>query len=306
MGDHSPRSPWWSHIFVFFLSAFFFLSLFLTVLAPLPLLLLYETRGRKLTLAAAISNTLIVALMRDPMSAAFFLIFVVTPALSISELFRRKVSVEKTAVGALSAMIACAGIFVAGYWGLYHLNLLVLIQEQLSSFIDYLGQSISAHSGAVPGTLDPVDLEEWKHGFLIEEVPSGIAIFALLMIWANMTILLRLNVGQIRTRLGLEDGYIKKWKAPYFLVWPTILTGFLLIVNLGVASSIAINVFKFLMTVYVIQGLSILSHLFDLWGMKGFLRVTGFFLSLFFLFPLVLSLGFFDLWFDFRSKFKAI
>ena len=57
---------------------------------------------------------------------------------------------------------------------------------------------------------------------------------------------------------------------PEWLVWPTIATGFGLLVDLGPASDVAINVFKFLMAIYAIQGLSILSFFFDLWNVGGF------------------------------------
>jgi uncharacterized protein YybS (DUF2232 family) len=58
------------------------------------------------------------------------------------------------------------------------------------------------------------------------------------------------------------------------------------------------------MAIYAIQGLSILSFFFDVWRLKGVFRALGFVIGVVLMMPLVLSLGFFDLWFDFRSKFR--
>ncbi len=77
-----------------------------------------------------------------------------------------------------------------------------------------------------------------------------------------------------------------------------------LIGDFGLATDVALNVFKFLMAIYAIHGLSILNYFFDYWKIRGLLKWIGFSFSLFLMMPLILSLGFFDLWFDIRSKFR--
>jgi hypothetical protein len=104
--------------------------------------------------------------------------------------------------------------------------------------------------------------------------------------------------------MGLDAAFRKNWKAPEWLLWPTILTGLFLLVDVGRISDISLNLFRLLMAVYAIQGLSILSFFFDQWKLRGVLRTAGFLVSVFLMLPLLLSLGFFDLWFDFRSKFR--
>jgi hypothetical protein len=59
------------------------------------------------------------------------------------------------------------------------------------------------------------------------------------------------------------------------------------------------------MAIYALQGLAIVNYLFDVWGLKGFFRPLGYVLTVALLLPLVISLGFFDLWFGFREKFKT-
>ena len=181
----------------------------------------------------------------------------------------------------------------------FHVKPVQELSSQISEFVDYLSQSVSSN----PALINPTEAEDWKRSLLLE-FPSALAIFALVLVWSNLMLLLKANPNGIREKLGLDASYFKKWKAPELLVWPTIFFGVFLVADFGIASDIALSVFKFLMAIYAIQGLSVLSYFLDLWGVRGMFRWVSFTLSLFLMMPLVLSLGFFDLWFDFRSKFR--
>ena len=58
------------------------------------------------------------------------------------------------------------------------------------------------------------------------------------------------------------------------------------------------------MAIYALQGLSVLSFFFEAWNVRGLFRALIMVAGVLFMMPLVLSLGFFDLWFDFRSKIR--
>jgi len=295
----SSRVPRWAEAVPFFLSAAFFLSAFFVIFAPLPILFLFFRKGRKWAYFAALTNSLWVGLAAGPVSLVFYLGVVIALALPLAELLNRRKSLEKSALITLLTMGLVAGALGGAYAHIHHLNPIQILETQVFGFVDYLSQSMSANSVK----MDPAELEEWKHS-LIVEFPSGVAVFALVLVWANLILSLRANPGGLRDKLGLDASFIKKWKAPEYLVWPTLATGFFLLKDFGLPTSIALNVFKFLMAIYAIQGLSILSHLFDVWKFRGMFRVLGFSLLVLFMLPLVLSLGFFDLWFDFRSKFR--
>jgi hypothetical protein len=246
-----------------------------------------------------ISNAVIVAGVGGRLSSVLYLIFIASASLALPEFLRRKKSVEKSVILTLLVMAAVAALFALGYSQIYQVNPIREIHQHISGFVDYLGQTVSSNSGLV----NPADLDEWKRSVLVE-FPSNVAIFSLVLVWANLLLLIRVNPNHIREVLGIDPAFFKKWKAPEFLVWPTILTGIFLIFDAEIVSDVAYNFFRFLMAIYTIQGLSILNYLFDLWGIKGFFRLLGYSLSLFLMMPLVLSLGFFDLWFDFRGKFR--
>ncbi len=308
-GTPTPRRiPIWIRVSPFFLSAFLFLSAVFAVFAPLPILFLNLKNGRRWGWLAILTNSAVVGFGAGKVSFAFFLIFVVTIAGGLPWLLRKRVprkvpepvSLATVAGKMLLLMLVVLLGVVAAYGWLEHVHPWIALKGQITQWIDEMGRA-SVQSGK--SLLDGADIDEFKSGVLVE-LPAAIAVFAMVMVWINLTTLLRLNPSGIRDRLGVEPFFFRHWKAPHFLVWPTIASGFLLIISAGVASDVALNVFKFLMAVYAIQGLSILSFVFDAWNIRGLFRSLGFVVSVLLMMPLLLSLGFFDLWFDFRGKFR--
>jgi hypothetical protein len=299
-GPNKPvHVPVWALVSSFFLSAFLFLSAFFAIFSPFPLLFLQFKKGRMWACLAVATNSAIVFIAGGSLSLFFYFVFCVTLSMTLAELLRKKVAIEKAVGWTLFAMTLCGAGFVLGDSIIRHASPLNELRTQVLTFVDTLGQAMS-NNGAL---LDQADLDDWKKSLTIE-FPSAIAILSLIFVWVNLVLLLKVNPNRVRESLGLDSSFLKNWKTPEILVWPTIVAGLFLIVEAGIVSDIAINVFRFLMAVYVIQGLSIVSFFFDVWRIQGFFRGIGFFLVLFFLMPLILCLGFFDLWFDFRGKFR--
>lgn len=297
----SPRVPLWVRIAPFFLSAFFYLSAFFAIFSPLPVLLLFFRSGRQWAWLALVTNLLIVAALTGLPSALIYLVFAGSLALTLAECLVRGKSLERTTVMGLVSIALLGVAIIVGYSLYFHVHPLTEIRSSITEFVDFLGQSMSKDGGNA--VMDKAELEEWKKDLLFE-LPSAVGILSLILIWANLVILLRINPKRIRERLGLDPGFIQRWKAPEFLVWPTIVIGFFVLIDVGLVSDIARNLFKFLMAIYAIQGLSILSFLFDTWNVRGIFRLFGYIAVVFLMMPLLLSLGFFDLWFDFRRKFR--
>ena len=73
-------------------------------------------------------------------------------------------------------------------------------------------------------------------------------------VWANLVLLVRIN--PLVTLVPVDQ-----WKAPEWLVWPTIVAGSALIFDWGPAGEVARNLFKFFMAIYALQGLSVMGFL---------------------------------------------
>jgi hypothetical protein len=302
----APRPmPFWTRVIPFFTSALFFMSGIFAVFAPIPLLFLNLRTGRAWCWFAVLTNGALVYLAGGGVSVCIYSVFVATLAVSLAEFLRAKKSVERSAGMTLLSMCLLAGAMLAIFARVHHVNPFVEVRQQISSVVDVLEKNVpqGTISDSADQAPDAVEIQDWKQNVMVE-FPSALAVFALVMVWANMVAVLRLNPNGIREKLGIDPGYFKKWRSPAWLVWPTIVTGVFLVVDAGRASEVALNVFKFLMAIYTIHGLSILSFFFDLWNVRGFLRAAGYLISIFVMMPLLLSLGFFDLWFDFRAKFR--
>lgn len=293
--------PLWARIIPFVFSAILYLSALFSVFSPLPLLILFFRSGRRWAWVAALTNSLIVGFLGGVPSLVVYLVLVVAGSISLAEALRFWRSPDKAVLASL-AVIAFTGSLALGiYLQTQHLSLSQEFSRAISEWLDYLVRTIPQENQAQ--LMGSAEVEEWKRE-LLREMPSAIAIFVLAMVWANLMMLFRANPSQLREKLGIQASFFQTWKAPEFLVWPTIVCGFFLLVKVGVVSVIAMNLFKFFMAIYAIQGLSVLSFFLSAWNIRGGLRTLAFGVALFLMTPLLLSLGFFDLWFDFRAKFR--
>ena len=292
------KLPEWSSVAPYFMSAVLYLTALGALLAPLPLLSIYFRKGRGHAFAATAVNGLLVFYLGGPVRFLIYLTTVLTLTWVIAESSRRKLSVEKSACIAFLGVVGVAGLVIAVWTRVFHEDLVRVFHSYWSEWLKLAGKP------SVPDSkfFNVEDFEEWRRG--LWELLPAVAQLLMIMIWTNISLVIKSNPGGIRELLGLEPNFLSHWKAPEFLVWPTIVTGFFLIVDLGLVSDLSWVVFELLMLVYSIQGLSILSSVLDLWGIRGLVRVIGYSVSLVLMFPLVVTVGFFDLWFDFRGKFR--
>jgi len=317
-GGVTKLPPVWVRLLPYFLSAVLFLSGFFAILAPLPLLILAmggaessvgmgrPSKGRWLTLMfAVLTNSVIMWSVGGPdilVAYTFLTTLLVFLTLFVNDRVQRSVwSVEKTFVWIWGGVLAAALLIV----------LVFSIRAGLAPWA-WVKQGVRVHlevflAGVTPEAktqlLGELEFDDFLGRFM-QELPGSFMVMTFAWVFVNWTTLLRMNVGDIRTRLGLNADFFKGWKAPETLVWPTLAAGALIVFGRGNWAMVGMNAFKVLMAVYAVQGLSILSAIFDLWKLKGGLRSVGFVLVFLLMSPLLLSLGFFDTWFDFRAKFR--
>ncbi|MCM2276796.1 MAG: YybS family protein [Oligoflexia bacterium] len=296
------KSPhFWVRLVPFFFSALLFLSAFFAIFAPFPLLITFFQSGRRRFWLTLATNTALVAALGGLSSLVLYLVFGVALSVGLAEALARRSSLEKASLAAFLAVAISGAGALAAYSMQARTSPKAWVTDQVTRSVDYLVKSMPAGTDS---TLDPAEQAEELRRNVLLELPSGVAILALMMIWANLLILLRLSPGGIRQSLGLDSAFHQKWKAPEWLVWPTIVSGFFLLVEVRNITPVSLNLFRFLMAIYALQGLSILSAAFEAWNIRGIFRSLGFLLAVFVMMPLLLGLGFFDLWFDFRSKFR--
>ncbi|MBW2091761.1 MAG: YybS family protein [Deltaproteobacteria bacterium] len=148
------------------------------------------------------------------------------------------------------------------------------------------------------------NLRRLAHLF-IRVFPGLTIIGTLLLTWINF-----MAARLVFARTGMLPPHLanlKKWKAPEFLVWAVILFGFCVVFPVDPVRSIGINGLMVLALVYFFGGLSVVAYWFDQKAVPRFFRVLTYLIIALqqYLGLIVVGLGLFDLWFDFRKLKKA-
>jgi uncharacterized protein YybS (DUF2232 family) len=141
---------------------------------------------------------------------------------------------------------------------------------------------------------------------MLRIMPAIVIVSVLLVVWSNL--LLAKPLLRSRNLFYPAFGALNEWKAPESLVWVAIGSGvFLLIPNSGL-KFFGANALIIMMMVYFFQGIAIVSFYFEKKRFPRLLRGVLYALIVLqqFVLLLVIALGFFDLWVDFRRMKKEV
>ena len=148
--------------------------------------------------------------------------------------------------------------------------------------------------------------------FLREQAEQMAALFVQMlpaMIFFAIGVAVLVNIGLLSWQFPqyraffFEAGDLKEWKSPDHMVWLLLVPSLALFLPLGgVLRAVAVNVVFVCTVFYFFHGLAIVAYYFHLKKVPMFFRVLGYLLIVFeqVLTVLVIGLGFFDLWGDFR------
>jgi hypothetical protein len=306
--QNSRPSSWAFSLALCLLGPLFFLSYVFSLLAPLPLLYLHTgegnpNRGRAWFFGAMVLGILLSSLIKGFWGGLGFFLLASLPSFVLGELLLRKKGPELAVSGAVLAILlgslASFGFFE--YRGVQTLPLMKqAIELQVTKTADVL---LSRNPEEIPQeTQDQLKQLKEKPALVFEELP-GFAFSAIFLLCSLPCLaLIRGNPKGFLKRTGIHRDFLRKWKSPEWLVWPALLCGALLIFELDPYSQIARNALKPILIIYFFQGMSILAYFLDSLRLRGPLRVMLYALGILFLTPMVVSFGFFDYWFNFRSR----
>lgn len=311
---HAVASPtlflkvirFWNRLAPFFVSAALFLSGFFAIFSPLPFLILGVTVKLRWVLLAIVTNAVLVYFSSGPTVFQFYLLSVGTIGLVLPFLLLRRIKVEAVIARTWIVQWCLVGMLIGAYAILRGQTPWDELKQLFVSFFDVLMASLSPESreqiiqsfgGGDAG------IAEWRRKTL-SELPGALGIICLLIAWFNLRVLVTLNPNHFLSRVGLDRKVLDRWKNAEWLIWPTLGSWAVVLFTEGTTSDIALNIFKVLLAGYGIQGLAVLASLFEAYKIRGLLRILLYSLVLIVMMPLLLSIGFFDQWFDFRSKFR--
>jgi len=272
------------------------------VVIPLPVSYYRYKLGRSAGGMILAVSAIVMAVMAEGFSfdMALFAVLLVL-GFVLGEMLEEGASVEKTVLYPCLSVIG-SGVALALLYSAFS-------QTALSSLVNlYVKQNLDLtlelyRQMSMPEeTIQTLSRSLETIQYVLVRVIPGMAVMSTLFVtWVNL--LMTRSLVRFRGLKTLNFGSLTRWKSPEILVWVVIAGGLLLLIPVKSLKIIGLNIVIALIMIYFIQGISIVSFYFDKrkfprilrWVLYGLIGVQQLF-SL-----LVIGLGFFDLWIDFRK-----
>jgi len=275
---------------------------FFYLFIPLPTLYYRTKLGRKYGAIIPAAAVLLLIVMLGGLSIT--IVFFLEPLLIgfvLGEFFELNLSVERTVAYTCAAVLLIGIVVLYLYSSLSATSIKTLVSENVRKYIE-LTIELYKGMGIIPADVDkdPDFLKE-IHFFFVGILPALVIASTLFYIWATLILAKPILISRNLNYPGF--GPLNLWKAPEFLVWIVIGCGLMLLIPETSLKLLGINGLLILMPVYFFQGIAIVAFFFEKKQLPRFLRIVLYSLIAvqLFLWPVVIGMGFFDVWLNFRK-----
>lgn len=276
----------------------FFCSLFI----PLPILFYRAALGRTTGAVIPVVSTLVMLAISGRISVdVLFFIELLILGFVLSEFLEMNLPIEKIVLyGCLTVLLSSAfGLIL--YSNISHNGVLALFSEYVGrnlrlTLAIYENMGVSQESiQLVSNSLDQIQY------VLVRIIPALIIGSTFLTAWLNL--LIARPIFRAKNLLFPDFGPLNRWEAPDGLVWGVIGCGILILFPSSALKLIGLNGLIIFMIVYFFQGIAIVSYYFEKKQLPRLLKVFLYSLIALqqILLIIVISLGFFDTWLNFRK-----
>ncbi|UCD86431.1 MAG: YybS family protein [Desulfobacterales bacterium] len=280
---------------------------FVGLFIPLPILFYRSKLGRSSGLLILTTVSLFVTAFvgLKSIGTAAFLFEVGLVGLILPEVFEMNLSVEKT-VGITAGGVLTTGTVILA---LYTLLSTTSPWAVAASYLEKSAKLALAMYREMDVPEEKVNmLAQSLDGILyimLRIIPAVMIVATLFVVWSNL--LLARFVLRSKELFCPDFGRLNQWKAPEHLVWVAIASGVLLLFGHPGLKIIGINGVIVMMMIYFFQGIAIVSFYFEKKQFPRLLRVLlyGLIAVQQPLLLVVVAVGFFDIWIDFRRTRKV-
>lgn len=272
------------------------------IVAPAPLLFVYLQRGQ---VAGLILMGLVSVVLLTMMGAGQALLFVaeyVVMATIMAETIKAQLTMDR-----------CIFLSALGSMTLATLLMFVLFSDGENSLTDFFQAQVMQHFDQSMESLKSmgekqVDLDAMKEFFEQSSRIFASAYPAFIMAGSLITAAVNYFLVRIVWEKFYGETLFRKEKfselvLPDFLIWGLILSAASLSFIGSPVGQVGMNLFAMALLVYLFQGLAILVHILESKRVPKFLWVLVFFIIIIqpILMGLLIGLGIFDIWVDFRK-----
>ncbi len=290
---------------LYLISTFFpLMGVVLIFLTPLPLLAIRVMHGRPgAVICAALSFVLAGAILVFAAEGGGIMLFLelIFMALVMGELWGRRLPMEKVVAYTVAVSMGFSLVLLVAASVPRGMGPVEMVQADLKQNAQRSLEVYRAMGMPVEKEKDFSELAQHMAGKLLEIAPALMVMGAAILVWANLLLCNRMVVVGRRKEPG-RWGDLTRWQAPESLVWVLVGSGFAILIPWHVASVVAINVLLVMVLVYFFQGMSIVVFYFRKKGIPPFVRwlMYGLIAIQQIITVLVIALGLFDMWLDFR------
>ncbi|MBW2564079.1 MAG: YybS family protein, partial [Deltaproteobacteria bacterium] len=278
------------------------LGFFCTFLVPLPTFFYRSKFGRKIGIAVPGFTIIVMTIILGGFALdVFFFIELLLIGFVLSELIELKLSIEKTFIYACIVVLSSSILVFLFYSNITGIQIGSLVSAYIVKNLE-LTLELYKNMGMPEENIHMISSSMESFQYVLIRIFPALAIAStLFIIWTSL--LLAKPMLKTRNLFYPDFGHLNLWKTPEYLVWIAIACGILLLIPDKAVRLMGINGIIILMTIYFFQGMAIVSFYF---AKKQFPRLLRFFLySLIAIWQVILLivviLGFFDIWFNFRK-----
>jgi uncharacterized protein YybS (DUF2232 family) len=260
-------------------------------------------QGRGLTAAGAIGVTLLFLIFTGKELAFIYGLFALMTIL-LSLLLGRIRSIELLVTTIAAAIFVVSGALLFAYFG----SLNAVAESFRSNLLQHLTAAARLYE-QMGFPQESLDLLQERTPQIVEMMlqllPGLVFVSIGLVVLANVLLLCRRFPDRRAQWISVAN--LREWNGPEPMVWGLIACGFVLVIpGLEVVHPWAANVLLVIAACYFAQGLSIIAYFFHKNNVPRFLRAVTYVLIAFeqIFTVLVVGLGLFDLWGDFRRLKK--
>lgn len=279
------------------------IGVILLPLVPLPVLSFGLRYGRGSVVAGTIGVTLLFFIFAGEELAFIYGLFALMTILLLAFLGRVRL-IERLVTGIAAALFAVSGALLFSYFGSWNA----------------VGESFRAnllqHLTAAARLYEKMGFPQESLDLLQERTPQIVAMMLQLLpglVFVSISLVVLANVLLLCRRFPenraqwISVANLREWNGPEPMVWGLIACGFVLMIpGLEGLRVLGANVLLVIAAFYFAQGLSIIAYFFHKNNVPRFLRAVTYGLIAFeqIFTVLVVGLGLFDLWGDFRRMKK--
>lgn len=276
------------------------------LLLPQPAIVYRLKLGRKPALAVIGAPILLTLLFAGKFFAdAVFLFGMLGLGFFMGEFFERRLPLEK------SVGYACGAVVMAGFFALMiYANMMnVGIMDWVTGYISKnleMSAALYEKMGMPEESIRMLENSITEITYVLVRILPSL-FFAGLLFAGWLNVLIARGVLK-RLQMACPDfGPLDQWKAPDFLVWAVIAGIIMVLIPHAGVKVLGVNALVVLMTIYFFQGIAVIAFYFEKKGVPRLLRgvIYAFIAIQQFLLLLVVGLGFFDVWANFRRLENA-